>query len=342
MVLRENRIFYLDELRTIAILCVIFAHTIQNFPVNMNYLTSPTLLSYLTVARMGVVLFFMISGALLIGKDYNLSVFLKKRFSRVLIPTIFWQIIGFLSILIFIGFTYDNLTFAVTQFGFPWFVCAILGVYFVIPIFNSFIKEYGIKGAEYFLIGWILLIVLTNMQLIETYYIRYIFKNVGLYIGYAVLGYYLANKEFKIYSLPMVIFCSVLFVITLYLNRYYAFNFVHIFYIESYSIIIQCALLFLIFRYMSKLAKFRPKFPLSKVHSFLENSFIGSFIYYLSIFSFTIYLMHGFIVNYLLQVMPVTHFSMIPQIFLLIAIGSIIVSAILSKIPILNRICGIH
>lgn len=153
MVLRENRIFYLDELRAIAILCVIFAHTIQNFPVNMNYLTSPTLLSYLTVARMGVVLFFMISGALLIGKDYNLSVFLKKRFSRVLIPTIFWQIIGFLSILIFIGFTYDNLTFAVTQFGFPWFVCAILGVYFVIPIFNSFIKEYGIKGAEYFLIG---------------------------------------------------------------------------------------------------------------------------------------------------------------------------------------------
>ncbi len=342
MVLRENRIFYLDELRAIAILCVLFAHTIQNFPLNIYYLTSPTLLSYLTVARMGVVLFFMISGALLIGKDYELSAFLKKRFSRVLIPTLFWQIVGFLSVLFIIGLSYDNIIQACTQIGFPWFVCAILGLYFVIPIFNSFIKEYGIRGAEYFLIGWVLLIILTNMQLIETYYIRYIFKNVGLYIGYAVLGYYLANKEFNIYSLPMVIICSVLFVISVYLNSYYAFNFVHIFYIESFSIIVQCALLFLILRYMGNLAKFRPKFILSKVHSFIENSFIGSFIYYLSIFSFTIYLMHGFIVNYLVQIMPVTQFSMIPIIFLLITVGSIVIAAILSKIPVVNRLCGIY
>ncbi len=119
MVLRENRIFYLDELRAIAILCVIFAHTIQNFPVNTDYLTSPILLSYLTVARMGVVLFFMISGALLIGKDFNLANFFKKRFSRVLIPTMFWQIIGYVSILIFVGFNYDNLIQASSQIGFP-------------------------------------------------------------------------------------------------------------------------------------------------------------------------------------------------------------------------------
>lgn len=44
----------------------------------MDYLISPTLLSYLTVARMGVILFFMISGALLIGREYNLSDFLKE------------------------------------------------------------------------------------------------------------------------------------------------------------------------------------------------------------------------------------------------------------------------
>lgn len=342
MVLRENRIFYLDELRVIAILCVIFAHTIQNFPVNMDYLTSPTLLSYLTVARMGVVLFFMISGALLIGKEYNLSDFLKRRVTRIVIPTIFWQIIGYLSILVFIGFTYDGLVQAITQFGFPWFVCAILGIYLVIPIFNSFIKEYGMRGAEYFLIMWVFLIILINMQLDETYYINLIFNNIGKYIGYAVLGYYLANKEFNIYSLPMVVFCSVLFIISLALNSYYAFNFSHVFYVESYSIIIQCALLFLIFRYMDKLTKFRPKFVLSRVHSFVQNSFVGSIIYYISIFSFTIYLMHGFVVNALIQYLPVTQFSMIPTMFLLISIGSIIIAAILYKIPIINKICGIH
>lgn len=342
MVLRENRIFYLDELRAIAILCVIFAHTIQNFPTNMDYLTSPTLLSYLTVARMGVILFFMISGALLIGREYNLSDFLKRRFARVLIPTIFWQIIGYLSVLIFIGFNWDNLVQASVQVGFLWFVCAILGIYFVIPIFNSFIREYRIKGAEYFLVIWVFLIILTNMQLNETYYINFIFNNVGIYIGYAVLGYYLANKEFNIYSFPMVVICSVLFIISLALNSYYAFNFSHVFYRESYSIIVQCALLFLILRYMSKLAKFRPKFVLSKFHLFVQNSFIGSFIYYLSIFSFTIYLMHGFIVNVIIKYMPVTQFSMIPVIFLLIAVISIVITAILSKIHIISKLCGIY
>ncbi len=180
------------------------------------------------------------------------------------------------------------------------------------------------------------------MQISETYYINFLFNNVGIYIGYAVLGYYLANKEFNIYSFPMVIICCVLFIISIALNSYYAFNFNHVFYIESYSIIIQCALLFLILRYMSKLAKFRPKFVLSKFHLFVQNSFIGGFIYYLSIFSFAIYLMHGFIVNILIQYLPVTQFNMIWMIFLLIMIGSFMIIAILSKIPIINKLCGIY
>ena len=62
MVLREERIFYLDELRAVAILMVLLAHTIKYFPVNVDYLTSPTLLSYLSISRMKinpVSLFFM-------------------------------------------------------------------------------------------------------------------------------------------------------------------------------------------------------------------------------------------------------------------------------------------
>ena len=80
MLLKKDRIFYFDEIRAFAILLVLLAHTIKNFPVNVNYLASPTLLSYLTVSRMGVPLFFMLSGALLLGKNYSISSFFKKRF----------------------------------------------------------------------------------------------------------------------------------------------------------------------------------------------------------------------------------------------------------------------
>lgn len=342
MHLKDNRIFYLDELRALAILLVLLAHTIQYFPVNMDYLTSPTLLSYLTVSRMGVPLFFMLSGALLIGKEYSLSSFFKKRFKRVLIPAIFWYIILFLTVAAANGYNFNMISYWIYQAPFPWFVCAIIGIYLVIPIFSSFIKEYGMKGAEYCLLIWFIIIVLTTFNLSENYYVELIFNNFGLYIGYAILGYYLTNKDFNIYSLPMMIFNLIAFIVTLSISIYYAFNYVNVVYIYSVSVIIQCITLFLFLRYLSKYALFKPKKVLSKVHEFIRKSWIGSLIYFLSISSYTIYLMHIHIVNLLLQYYPITTFDLIPAAYLLLVLGSIIVAFILSKIPILNRIVGVY
>ncbi len=342
MVLREERIFYLDELRAIAILLVLLAHTIKYFPVNVDYLASPTLLSYLTISRMGVPLFFMLSGALLLNKEYLISQFFKKRFSRVLIPAVFWYIILFLSVASANSFNFDLMYIWIYDAPFPWFVCAIIGIYLLMPIFNSFVKEYATKGAEYFLVLWLIFIVLTNLNLTEEYYVTLIFQNFGVYMGYAVLGYYLTNKEFNIYSLPMAIFCSIIFIICVAINMYNAWNFTTIVYIESLSIIIQCSALFLVLRYLSKFASFNPKSAVSKMHNFIEKSFIGTLIYTLSICSYTIYLMHEHIINLLLQYYPITTFDLVPAAFALLALGSLIVAAILSKIPVLNKLVGVH
>ncbi len=342
MLLKKDRIFYFDEIRAFAILLVLLAHTIKNFPVNVNYLASPTLLSYLTVSRMGVPLFFMLSGALLLGKDYSISSFFKKRFSRVLIPAIFWYIILFLSVAYANGFNFDLMYIWIYDAPVPWFVCAIIGVYLVMPVFNSFVKEHGTKGAECFLLIWLVLVILTNYNLAQDYYPSLIFSNFGINIGYAVLGYYLTNKEFNIYSLPMVIFSLVIFIVCLAINMYLAYYFTNIVYIESISIIIQCSALFLALRYLTKYAKFNPKRPLSKLHNFIEKSWIGTFIYTLSICSYTIYLMHYHIVNLLIQYYPIRTFDLVPVVFLLLALGSLVVAVILSRIPVLNRIVGIH
>ncbi len=342
MVLRKERIFYLDEVRAIAILLVLLAHTIKYFPVNINYLTSPTLLSYLAISRMGVPLFFMLSGALLLNKEYSISQFIKKRFSRVLIPAVFWYIILFLSVAYANAFNFNLINVWIYDAPFPWFVCAIIGIYLLMPVFNSFIKEYGTKGAEYFLLLWIIFIILTNFNLTQEYYVTLIFQNFGVFMGYVVLGYYLTNKQFNIYSLPMAIFCAIIFIICVAINIYNALNFTTIVYIESISIIIQCSALVLILRYLSKFASLNPKSALSKLHGFIEKSFIGIIIYTLSICSYTIYLMHEHIINLLLQYYPITTFNLVPAAFLLLAIGSLAVAVILSKIPILNKIVGIH
>ena len=301
MLLKNERIFYLDELRAIAILLVLLAHTIKYFPVNIDYLTSPTLLSYLAISRMGVPLFFMLSGALLLNREYSISQFFKKRFSRVLIPAIFWYIILFLSVAYANAFNFDLINIWIYDAPFPWFVCAIIGIYLMMPVFNSFIKEHGTRGAEYFLLLWLIFVVLTNLNLAHEYYVTLIFQNFGIYIGYVVLGYYLTNKEFRIYSLPMTIFCTIIFIICLAVNIYNALNFASVVYIESISIIIQCSALFLMLRYFTKFSSFNPKSGLSKLHNFIEKSFIGIVVYTLSVCSYTIYLMHEHIINLLLQ-----------------------------------------
>ena len=342
MLLKKDRIFYLDEIRALAILLVLLAHTIQNFPVQVDYLASPTLLSYLTISRMGVPLFFMLSGALLIGKDYTLSEFFKKRFTRVLIPAVFWYIIMFLSVASANGFNFDLMYIWINDAPFYWFVCAIIGVYLVIPIFSSFAKEYGTSGAGYFILIWLILVVLVNYNVADTYYAKLIFNNVGLYIGFAVLGYYLANVDIKVYSLPMVIFSTIVFIASVAFNMYNAYYFTVVVYIQSLSIILQCSALFLILRYLSKYAKLNPSKALSKFHKFIENSFIGTLVYTLSICSYTIYLMHGQIVNLLLQYYPIRTFDLVPVVFILLAVISLAVAVILSKIPVLNKLIGVH
>ena len=342
MLLRKDRIFYLDEIRALAILFVLLAHTIKNFPVNIDYLTSPTLLSYLTVSRMGVPLFFMLSGALLIGKDYSLSEFFKKRFSRVLIPAIFWYILLFISVAAANGFNFDLINVWIYDAPFPWFVCAIIGVYLLIPIFSSFVKEYGTRGAGYFILIWLILVILTNFNVAQDYYPTLIFGNFGIYIGYAVLGYYLTNKEFNIYSLPMVMFSAIIFIVCLAINMYNAYNFTTVVYIESISIIIQCSALFLILRYLSKYASFNPSKPLSKIHNFIKDSWIGWIIYTLSVCSYTIYLMHYHIVNLLLLYYPIRTFDLVPVIFIVLTVISLAIAFILSKVPIINKLIGVH
>ena len=225
---------------------------------------------------------------------------------------------------------------------FSWFVCAIIGVYILIPVFSSFAKEYGTRGAGYFLIFWLILVVLTNLNLAQDYYPRLIFDNFGINIGFAVLGYYLANKEFNIYSLPMVIFSAVIFIVCVAVNMYYAWNYLVIVYIHSVSIIIQCSALFLILRYLSKYASFNQGKALSRLHNFIEKSWIGTLIYTISIYSYTIYLMHYFIINLLLQYYPIRSFDLVPVVFLLLAVISIAVTFVLSKIPVINKLIGVH
>ena len=142
----------MDVLRSLAIIFVIMNHVCRRFceftPAGtFRWLTSAV---WIDIAVMGVPIFMMISGALLLNRDYELGDFMKRRFSRILIPFIFWVLLLPIAKIVFLGYpaTFEQY-YKLLFFNQYWFVWMLIGVYLMVPIMNSFVKEYDIKGLEY-------------------------------------------------------------------------------------------------------------------------------------------------------------------------------------------------
>ena len=140
----------IDILRIIAILAVIMIHsstrTIET--TGNDLLRIPWTLFLNQISRFAVPLFFMISGFVLeLSYSFNTNYFeyLKKRFSRILIPYVFWSFIYFF-------FVYKNhsLGFLSSLFGGNasyqlYFIPSLLIFYIIFPFFHKLNKIFANK-----------------------------------------------------------------------------------------------------------------------------------------------------------------------------------------------------
>ena len=153
------------------------------------------------VSRPGVPLFVMLSGALLLAKDYPLPVFLKRRFSRVVVPALFWM--GVYSIYGYLAKgnpaniweALRNIVVSPVHYHL-WFIYLIIGLYLIYPILRPWIKTAGEQDYRYFflmcIIGtWGYKILALFFKLPIGIYFELFANN----CGYFVLGYYLAKKN---------------------------------------------------------------------------------------------------------------------------------------------------
>jgi surface polysaccharide O-acyltransferase-like enzyme len=154
-----------------------------------------------SISRYSVPIFFMISGALLLNKDYELIDFLKKRLGMILPPFIIWSLIYSFS---------NRYLFAEESFNFLkvvkdvfygskyhlWFIYTLLGVYLTVPILRKWIKNASPKEIQYVLIIWLLTLILT-IPCVNIYFPKIDLTYFSGFIGYFVLGYYLSLFNFK-------------------------------------------------------------------------------------------------------------------------------------------------
>ena len=357
---KSKRIFYFDALRALAILSVILIHVFNKTKVLVlaNYgtahmfswfITDTTLMAF----RIGVVLFLMLSGALSLGRDWEIKSFLGKRIPRIVVPFLFW---GFFLSLIVIGFAYyfdifwvDDITipavlkfiynaylFKSPTFGAYWFFWMILGTYFIMPIFNKWLLHADLKEAEYFLFFWLITCIF-DFTLFTSFPIKLIYFTSP--IGLVVLGYYLRHTKRKIlnnpyFSIFLIIIPVVCMVAISYLNstpqKMYTF--------DRYSIFgaIEVIGVFTLFKNFSKF-NFKPRFIYN------PDGIFRRFISVLAKYSYGIYLTHvAFIKMAAILIYPYVNYYSYNIVLLLAGIfAPLILLGILNRIPYVNEVIGV-
>ena len=211
----NERIYYIDVLKFIAIFGVIFIH-VCGFTGHSEILHTPiTHFSQLFV--FAVPIFLMITGTLLLKRNITLSSFLKKRLSRVIFPYLFWIILAIITFLYISNSPVSDYPMVIADkffnMSWNWYFWMILGVYFVIPIINEFIINKGIEGCKYFIAlmisASIFYSVCSYLSYKTTFDLRYFIYP----ISFVVLGYFLANYEFKMPKNRLILISLIVFII---------------------------------------------------------------------------------------------------------------------------------
>lgn len=196
----EGRIFYIDVLKTIAIFTIILNHVTMLAP-NAEMLHIK-IANIGHLGNVGVPIFLMISGILLLNRNYpDYSSFLKKKGARIILPYIFWIIVMILSFFVVnptLNFELFKTYFTENFYDFDWYFWLMLGVYCAIPVINEFINVKKIEGASYFLKFFIVGVILYSLCIL---FDKHTFIDLVFFIGpisFLVLGYYFHNKNFNI------------------------------------------------------------------------------------------------------------------------------------------------
>ncbi len=211
----KEKLFWLDNIRVFSTIAVIILHV--SAPILYGYGKISDVSwnignFYDGMVRFCVPVFFMLSGALLLSKDYKLSYFLKKRFWRIIPPLIFWSLIYIFYDYILTGdksFTFidfikliiKNILYK-SQFHL-WFVYSLLGLYLFIPILRKWIKNSSNNEILYFLGIWLATIIY-KLPYFNTYLPNIPLTNFTGFVGYLVLGYYLSTIKIRNRYIPFL------------------------------------------------------------------------------------------------------------------------------------------
>ena len=206
----NNKKLSIEYIRVIAIIMTITIHVSNIYiyafdKISDGYFLSSTI--YNSLSRLCVPLFFMISGALLINKEYSRKKYFQKIIKFVLL-LIFWSLFYYIQKN---GLSFQNFSRVLVNSFFDaemtsrhlWYMYAIIGIYVALPFVQNMCKNLSKELENLFLILWI---VLSGISVIVIPLARYITKsnvkidypipiiNAAYYLGYFICGHILYKR----------------------------------------------------------------------------------------------------------------------------------------------------
>lgn len=349
---QKQKIDFYDSMRAIAMLSVIIVHVTMpmvkmSFGKDMDSWWIGNVI--ISIFRIGVPVFLLLSGATMLMRDYKLSEFIKKRVARVLFPFLFWAVA-------YIVYRWLILSGAKQPHGFDniypwlknlcfnehislhfWYIYMILIMYVFLPFLGKFLRLMSDKLILIVLIIWVLI----NIAFMFSFFRELVYDNFFLskaivylrYSGYLVLGYYLRRKAFAFEKMKLwsaIVYLSVVVFIALY--TYYSSENSHSLNLSVYSNLSPQVLLQTLALY----------FLLTNVR--LKNSKLIFVRDIISNYSYGIYLVHIMVIGilYLNGIFwTMGHpFLSIPVLVLLVLLLSSLIIFLLKKIPGGKHIAG--
>jgi surface polysaccharide O-acyltransferase-like enzyme len=180
----------LDALRAFALFLIILVHATG--PGFYLFATPQWRINvaYASIARAGVPLFFMVSGAVLLSRTHDVASILR-RIWKIAVPLIVWSLI-YLYIDHYRGIEHANWArFILSTSAAPhlWFLYAMIGAYLALPAMAAFHQAVSMQNRVLFLSAWF---VLTSVVPLSSFWLGQWLLIDGtffpMYGGYFLLG----------------------------------------------------------------------------------------------------------------------------------------------------------
>lgn len=282
-------------LRILACFLVIINHTIGYIQVS-----SPVgiMFKYMLFmfAKIAVPIFFMISGYLLLRKDYSYKDIFTKKIPRILVPLIVCSLYYYLkSVDNFSLFAFFRSIVMQPQITAYWYLYSLIALYLVTPFLRKMIVNF--KDKDFIIFGSFILVFQGTVPLarllfdinLTGYFTNNLFST---YIGYYVIGYYLGNKELskKSFIVSIISFVVMYAFSIIYLMIGYNKSGLYKLPLDNVSYIttvIPALAIFILFKYL---------------FSKNMNSLVENIIKHVGSATFGIYLFHLIMTNFLYRI----------------------------------------